>query len=91
MHLGRNIIRAQCFILPASEVVCDVLAGIELPWARTDRANVLEIEDEQGHVFQSASTINRIIRDTLSETIRETITRAVRRELNYHRGRLDDI
>lgn len=69
----------------------DVLAGIVFPKLRKDQPNELELEDEHEHVFQSASTINRIIRDTLREAIVETIKRDVQRELNRHRGRLDDI
>ena len=69
----------------------DVLAGIVFPPLRRDQPDVLDIEDEHEHVLQSASTINRIIRETFREAIRETISRDVRRELNHHRGRLDDM
>lgn len=61
----------------------DVLAGIIFP------SMELDIEDEHQHVMQPVTTINRIILDTLRVSLRETVGEAVRRELNYYRGRVD--
>ena len=54
-----------------------------------DDVDVLELDDESEHVFQSPAVIRRIIRDTVREGLRETVQRGIKKELNRLRGRLD--
>ena len=84
---GKGLTQCASCSTPGDDV--DVLAGITLPTQQDDEPDVLELDDESEHVFQSPAVIRRLIRDTVREGLRETVQRSIKKELNRLRGRLD--